>query len=65
MELDLALSAHRAVASMSVAEWLTLKAAISITTPLMCASILNFPLNLHPSPHWLLSLFVVCCGSTE
>jgi len=33
MELDLALAAGRAVASMS-AEWLTLKAAISMTTPL-------------------------------
>jgi hypothetical protein len=40
MELDLALVARRAVvASMSIgAEWLTLKAVISMTTPLMrCA----------------------------
>ena len=46
MELELALAARRAVASMSVipAEWLTLKAAIYITTMLvMCACILNFP----------------------
>ena len=45
MELDLALAARRAVASESIpAEWLTLKAAISMTTPLvMCACILNFP----------------------
>jgi hypothetical protein len=37
MELDLALAARRAVvASMSVpTEWLALKAAISMTTPLM------------------------------
>ena len=40
MELELALAAHRAVASMSVtAEWLTLKAAISIPTPLRCICI--------------------------
>ena len=44
MELDLAaLAARRAVASLST-EWLTLKAATSMTTPLlMCACILNFP----------------------
>ena len=34
MELDLALAARRAVASLSIpTEWLTLKAAISMTTP--------------------------------
>ena len=45
MELELASAARRAVASLSVPmEWLTLKAAISMTTPLvMCAYILNFP----------------------
>jgi hypothetical protein len=45
MELDLALAARRAVASMSIlAEWLTLKAAISMTTsPDGWACILNFP----------------------
>ena len=39
MELDLALAARRAVASMSIpTEWLTLKAAISMTTLLVgCA----------------------------
>jgi hypothetical protein len=43
MELDLALAARRAVACMSL-EWLTLKAAISMTTPLIgCACILNLP----------------------
>jgi hypothetical protein len=43
MELDLALAARRAVASM-LKEWLTLKAAISMTTPLIsCVCILNFP----------------------
>ena len=39
------LAARRAVASMSITEeWLTLKAATSMTTPLlMCACSLNFP----------------------
>ena len=33
--------------------WLTLKAVISMTTPLkMCACILTFSLNVHPSPRW-------------
>ena len=51
-ELDLALAARRAVASLST-EWLTLKAAISTTTLLiLCACILNF-LNFHPSPLWM------------
>ena len=51
MEPDLALAARRAVASLSVpTEWLTSKAAVSMTTPLLtCACILNF---LHPSPRW-------------
>ena len=40
---DLALVTGRAVESMSP-EWLSLKAAISVTTPLLlCACILNFP----------------------
>ena len=45
MELNLALAIRRAVASMLTSvEWLTLKAATSMTTPLiMCACILNFP----------------------
>ena len=45
MELDLALAARRAVASMSdPTEWLTLKAAISTKTLRdLCACILNFP----------------------
>ena len=45
METDLALAAGRAVASLSdPEEWLTLKAVVSMTTPLiMCACILNFP----------------------
>jgi len=43
MDCDLTLAARRAAASMSK-EWLTLKAATSMTTPLlMCACILNFP----------------------
>jgi len=43
MELDLALAARRAVALMSE-EWLTSKAAISMTTLLVgCACILNSP----------------------
>ena len=52
MDFDLALATRRAVASMSKA-WLTLKAAISMTTLLiMCACILN-SLNFHPSPLWM------------
>ena len=47
MELDLVLAARRAVASMS-AEWLTLKAATSMTTQLvyMCACIFELSLEL-------------------
>ena len=45
MELDLALSARRVVASLLVStEWQTLKAATSMTTALgLCACILNLP----------------------
>ena len=51
LETDLALAARRAVASMST-EWLTLKAAISMTTPLIeCACILIFPLTFI-RPRW-------------
>ena len=48
MELDLALAARRAVASMSdITEWLTLKIAISMTTPrYMCACPLELALEL-------------------
>jgi hypothetical protein len=60
MELDLALAARRAAASMSTeshTEWLTLKAATSMTTPLsiLCACILKLSLNLPPSPQWRLT----------
>jgi hypothetical protein len=44
MKLDLALAAGRAAASMSAAEWLTLKTATSMTTTLIgCVCILIFP----------------------
>jgi hypothetical protein len=54
MELDLALAARRAVASVS-AEWLTLKAAISMTTLLLIRCIFELSLNFHPSPLWSLT----------
>eukprot|EP00964_Phaeocystis_antarctica_P029594 scaffold16691_cov74-Phaeocystis_antarctica.AAC.4 len=54
MELDLALAARRAVASISITttQWLPLKAAISMTTShqLGSACIFELSLNFHLSP---------------
>ena len=57
MELDLALAARRAAVSLAnraaaseSTEWLTLKAATSMTTLLLMCLHLKLSLNFHPSP---------------
>ena len=62
MELDLALAARRVVAYLSIpTEWLTLKAAVSMTTPLrMCA----FPelASITPMKRYVLVFFYLQGG---
>ena len=61
IELDFAFAARRAVASVSM-EWLTLKAAISMTTPLgMCARLLPLPRHFLHRPAELPLELTVCC----
>ena len=58
MELDRALTARRVVASSSIPmEWLTLKAATSMTTPLiLCARLLPLPRHVLHRPNGMLTV---------